>query len=295
MSGLGYAFKQAWISVRRSGRSAIMSIGTITIAFITLGGFLLISVNVQRVVDRWREAAELSVYLQDSINDATQRQLDQVLKEHPAVAGVEYVSKPQALERFRGDFPELTDVAASLAENPFPAAFEVRLRPGTAAADAAEALAEELKGRPGVADVRYDRRWLSRLVSIVAMARFAGLVVAGVLMVGAAFTVAAVVRLSLHARHDEIEIMQLVGAPFSFIRGPFVAEGLLLGGLGAALAFAALWAGHSVLLRWLGADMAGALGQGTARFLGLREITILLFGGLGVGAASGAVASRAAK
>ena len=62
MNGFAYAFKQAWISVRRSGRSAVMSIGTITIAFITLGGFLLLSVNVQRVVDRWQAAAELSVY-----------------------------------------------------------------------------------------------------------------------------------------------------------------------------------------------------------------------------------------
>jgi cell division protein FtsX len=295
MNGLGFAFKQAWLSLRRSGRSAIMSIGTITVAFLTLGGFLLLSVNVQRVVDRWREAAELSVYLQDSIDDQTRRRLDEVLKSHAAVAAVEYVSKPQALERFSGDFPELVDVAGSLADNPFPAAFEVRLRPGPAAADAAEALAEEVKGRPGVADVRYDRRWLSRLISIVTIARIAGLVVAGVLMVGAAFTVAAVVRLSLHARRDEIEIMQLVGAPFSFIRGPFVAEGVLLGGLGAAFAFAALWAGHTLLLRWLGADMAGALGAGTAQFLGLREISILLLGGLGVGAASGAVASRAAK
>ena len=169
------------------------------------------------------------------------------------------------------------------------------MRPGTAAADAAEALAEELKGRPGVADVRYDRRWLSRLMSIITTARIAGLVVAGVLMVGAAFTVAAVVRLSLHARREEIEIMQLVGAPFSFIRGPFVAEGVVLGGLGAAIAFVALWIGHSLLLRWLGPDIAGALGGGTIQFLGLRETAILLFGGLGVGGASGAVASRAAK
>jgi cell division transport system permease protein len=295
MSGLGYAFKQAWVSVRRSGRSAIMSIGTITIAFITLGGFLLVSLNVQRIIDRWREAAEMSVYLQDSIDDQAQQNLEQLLKSHPAVAGVEYVSKPGALERFRQDFPELTDVAGSLAENPFPATFEVRLRAGTSAADAAEMLAEELKGHPGVADVRYDRRWLSRLISIVSFARVAGLIVAGVLMAGAAFTVAAVVRLSLHARRDEIEIMQLVGAPFSFIRGPFVAEGVLLGGLGAVLAFAALWTGQALLLRWLGTDFAGAFGAGTARFLGVREIFILLFGGLAVGAASGAVASRAAR
>ncbi len=294
MNAFGYAFRQAWVSVRRSGRSAIMSIGTITIAFVTLGGFLLVSLNVQQIIDRWREAAEMSVYLQDSIDAQAQQNLEQALKSHAAVAGVEYVSKPGALERFHQDFPELTDVAGSLAENPFPATFEVRLRSGTSAADAAEMLAEELKGHPGVADVRYDRRWLSRLISIVSLARIAGLIVAAVLMAGAAFTVAAVVRLSLHARRDEIEIMQLVGAPFSFIRGPFIAEGVLLGGLGALFALVVLWTGQVLLLRWLGSDLAGAFGAGSARFLGLREILTLLVGGLAIGAASGAVASRAA-
>ena len=98
--------------LRRSGRSAVMSIGTITVAFITLGGFLLLSVNVQRVVDRWRDAAELSVYLQDAIARGHPAPISsKSCGSMRAVAGVEYVSKPQALERFRGDFPELTDVA----------------------------------------------------------------------------------------------------------------------------------------------------------------------------------------
>lgn len=295
MTAFGYAFTQAWVSIKRSGRASLMSIGTITVAFLTLGGFLLVSINAQRVVDRWREAAEMSVYLQDAVSEDTRRALQETLSTHAAVAAVEYISKPTALERFRTDFPELTDVASSLARNPFPAGFEVRLRPGTAAADAAESLAAALKGGPGVADVRYDRRWLSRVTSVIAAVRWAGLLVAGVLMVGAAFTVAAVVRLSLHARQDELEIMQLVGAPFTFIRGPFVAEGVLLGGFGAALAFIALWWGHVFLLRSLGGDVAGLLGTGAARFLGFREVLLLLVGGLAVGAASGAVASRAAK
>src|SRR5688572_31843059 len=93
-----------------------------------------------------------------------------------------------------------------------------------------------ISGQSGVADVQFDRTWLARLMGVVNSARMAGAVVAGVLMLGAAFTVGAVVRLSLYARRDELEIMALVGAPFSYIRGPFVCEGLLLGGLGAAVA-----------------------------------------------------------
>ena len=117
-----------------------------------------------------------------------------MLRARPEVAAVEYVSKEQALQRFRADFPELADVTSSLAQNPFPAALEVRLRTDGNADAAAEALARAVSGRAGVGDVRFDRRWLSRLLGVVTSARVAGLVVAGILMLGAAFTVGAVVR-----------------------------------------------------------------------------------------------------
>ena len=72
------------------------------------------------------------------------------------------------------------------------------------------------------------------------------------LAVAAALTVANVVRLAAYARRDEIEIMQLVGAPFAFIRGPFVAEGVLQGGAGALVAIVLLWAIFLVGRAWYG-------------------------------------------
>lgn len=292
---VGYAFEEAWASIRRAGRSALVSVGTIAIAFLTLGGFMLVSVNVQRVLDRWLQTAEVSVYLYDDLSEELRSGLEQFIQQQPAVAGVEYVSKERALERFRTDFPELLDVTASVTQNPFPAAFEIRLRPGDTGAAAVEDLTANLAGRDGVADVRYDRRWLTRLAAMVTTARLAAAVVAGVLMLGAAFTVAAVVRLSLHARRDEIDIMQLVGAPFSYIRGPFIVEGLLLGTAGAVVAWLAVAGLYWAIARWLGADLAGLVGEGQLRFLGGRETAVMLLGGLGVGAAAGTVASRSAK
>jgi cell division transport system permease protein len=291
---IGYAFEEALASLWRSGRSALVSIGTIAIAFATLGGFLLLSVNVQGVLDRWLEAAEISVYLHDTATNAEREALEQMLRARPEVAAVEYVSRERALQRFRADFPELADVTSSLSQNPFPPALEVRLRTDRDADAAAETLAREVSGRAGVGDVQFDRRWLARLLGVVTSARVAGAVVAGILMLGAAFTVGAVVRLSLYARRDELEIMALVGAPFSFIRGPFVVEGLLLGGLGAAVALVAVSILYSLLGRWIGSDMAGLAGTGQLRFLGLGEIAIMLLGGLSVGAAAGTLASRAA-
>ncbi len=295
MTVVGYSFEEAWVSLRRSGRSALVSIGTIAIAFVTLGGFLLVSVNVQDVLDRWLQAAEMSVYLQDSATESDREALDRFLRSHPAVAAVEFVSKARALERFGADFPELRDVTAGLGDNPFPPVFEVRLRTDDGGDPAAEELSRAVSGRAGVGDVRYDRRWLSRLVGLVNTARLAGALVAAILMLGAAFTVAAVVRLSLYARRDELEIMQLVGAPFGFIRGPAIVEGLLLGGIGATLALGAIAILYSAATQSLGADLAGLIGVGELRFLGLLEMGIMLAGGITVGAVAGTVAARAVR
>lgn len=291
---LGYAFEEAWASLRRAGRSAAVSIGTIAIAFATLGGFLLISVNLQRVLDGWLESAEVSVYLYDELSEELRAGLEQYIRDQPAVAAVEYISKTRALERFRTDFPELVDVASTVEDNPFPAAFEIRLRPDAADDATTEDLTTGLARRDGVVDVRYDRGWITRLMGIVTTARITAAVIAGVLMLGAAFTVAAVVRLSLHARRDEIDIMQLVGAPFSYIRGPFVIEGLLLGGAGAGVAFMLTALLYSSVVRWLGPDLAGLAPDGQLHFLGFRESMVMILGGLGIGAGAGTVASRSA-
>jgi len=295
MTVLGYALEEALASLRRAGRSAAVSIGTIAIAFATLGGFLLISVNVQGVLDRWLEAAEMSIYMLDTASDDDRRELEEFLRAHSAVSAVEYVSKERALERFRADFPELRDVTEGVGRNPFPSAIEVRLETGNGVDAAAEALSRLAADRPGVGDVRYDRRWLARLLGVVTGARLAAAIVAGILMLGAAFTVAAVVRLSLHARREELEIMQLVGAPFSYIRGPSIVEGLLLGGMGSAVALAVVAMLYSVLSRWLGADLAGLVGSGQLQFLGYAEVAIMLLGGLGVGAAAGTLVSRVVR
>ena len=295
MSVIGYSFEEAMASLRRSGRSAVMSIGTIAIAFATLGGFLLVSVNLQSVLNRWLEAAEMSVYLVDGVTDEERSALEQFVRAQPEVAAVEFVSRERALERFRVDFPELRDVADGVGENPFPSAIEVRLKGSLAGYASAEQLSRQIAGRAGVADVRYDRRWLARLIGIVASVRIGGALVAAILMLGAAFTVGAVVRLSLYARRDELEIMQLVGAPFGYIRGPFVTEGLLLGVVGAAVAVLVVAGVHAALVRAVGADVSGITGVQQLRFLGWQEMAGMVLGGLVVGALSGTVASRAVR
>jgi len=147
----------------------------------------------------------------------------------------------------------------------------------------------------GVADVRYDREWLTRMSAGLDAVRGAGLALALLMAFAAAVTVAAVVRLGLHARNEEIEIMKLVGSPVSFIRGPFVAEGLLQGGLGSLIAVALLWAGFAAVRASWGGDLSAVLDGAAIQFLPVKLVGLLVAGAMLVGGAGGFAASRHAR
>jgi cell division transport system permease protein len=292
MTAVEYAFREAGASLWRERGSNALAVVAIALAILVLGGVLLISVNVQRLVAEWSSAAEFSVFLRDDATSEQRGALEAMIDSSGVAAGREYVSKAQALARFRRDFAELASLASSLESNPFPASVEVRVRPDPQSSERAQSLVARLAAAPGVADVRYDREWLSRVTAALDAVRGIGAVLGGVMVLAAALTVATVVRLTLHARRDEIEIMQLVGSPYAFIRGPFVAEGLLQGGLGALLAVAALWAGFTVALAWWGGALGDLVPATSLRFLPAHFCAWLVAGGMAVGCVGGLAATR---
>jgi cell division transport system permease protein len=259
-----------------------------------LGGFLLASANLQRLGEEWSRSAEMSVYLDDEATPAQREALEALLAPGPLVAGAEFVTKAEALDRFKRTFADLATTAGTLESNPLPASYEVRLQPQNGASAGVDGLAERLRRMPGVSDVRYDRQWLERLATTTEIVRAVGVVLGGVLIIAAALTVATVVRLALHARRDEIEIMQLVGAPTVYIRGPFVVEGILQGGIGALVALLVL-AGTYLLLRgrYL-VPLAAAVNLSSVRFLSAGRCALLLVGGMLVGCLGGFLAGRRA-
>lgn len=168
----------------------------------------------------------------------------------------------------------------------------MRVNPAAERDGRAALLVRRLGEMPGVADVRHDQEWLTRASAGLNTIRAAGLALAALMAAAAAVTVAVVVRLGLHARREEIEIMNLVGAPLRFIRGPFVAEGLLQGGIGAALAVVLLWLAFAVVRGAWGAGIAGALDGGALAFLPPMIWITLIAGGMAVGSLGGFAAAR---
>jgi len=288
---LRYAIEEAGLSLWRGRQAGLLSTLTIALALFVLGGFLVVTANLDRLGAEWGRAAELSVYLNDEVSPEQRRAVDAALASSDVVASREYVSKADALTRFRQTFSDLSRALDGLGGNPLPASIEARLRAGPDTSAAVDALAARLQQMPGVADVRYDRQWLARLMSAIGVVRGVGLVLGAVLTVAAALTVANVVRLALYARRDELEIMQLVGAPQAFIRGPFVMEGVLQGGAGALLALAALGVAFLALRGRYLVPLASAINISSVRFLPVELCVLLVVGGMAVGCLGGLVAA----
>jgi cell division transport system permease protein len=297
MRALKYFINEATESLLRSWRSAALAVLTITAGLFVLGFFLMVNNNLQRVVGRWSEAAEMSIYVKDDISKEQLQSLQGMIAQSGLAEESRYLSKADAIKRFREDFPDLAAAADRLDRNPLPASIEVRLgsRARSAGNTATDELATTLAKQPGVADVRYDRRWLSRLGSAVSVFRTIGVVIVALLGIAAALTVANVVRLAAYARRDEIEIMQLVGAPFAFIRGPFVAEGILQGGVGAILAVVLLWIVYLVGRAWYGQLALEGLGITNLVFLPIGALFTLVLGGMALGCLGGLIVARSVR
>lgn len=296
MRALKYALDEALQSLWRGRQSGLLSTATIAVALFVLGGFLLVTSNLDRLAEEWSGSAEMSVYLGDAIATEEQTQVESrlaTLATGDVVAGFEFVSKESAAARFRETFAELADALDTLDANPLPASYEVRLQPEAAAGGTSvEQLAAELQAMPGVVDVRFDREWLNRLIDAVSMIRGVGLVLGAILTIAAALTVANVVRLALFARRHELEVMQLVGAPAAYIRGPFVMEGVLQGGIGALVALAALAIAFLLARERYLVPFAEAINLSSVRFLPVELCLLLVAGGMAVGCLGGVVAAR---
>ena len=286
-----YAFEEAFASLWRGRQAGLLSTLTIALALFVLGGFLAVTANLERLGAEWSNAAELSVYLKDDITADQRRSLEALLAPSDLVAAHEYVSKPDALARFKQTFGDLAAAVDGVGGNPLPASLEVRLRPGPGVSSRVDELAGRVQQMPGVADVRYDRQWLTRVLSAINVIRGVGFVLGSVLTIAAALTVANVVRLALYARRDELDIMNLVGAPQAYVRGPFVMEGVLQGGIGGLVALLALAAAFFALRARYLVPLASALNVSSIHFLPLELCLLLVAGGMAVGCLGGLVAA----
>lgn len=277
---LSYFFKEAVRRIWVSKRTSFVAVAMIALSLTIVGAFLLLAENLERAVERWQGRSRMNVYFDTAATADQVRAVNTYLAAHRELARRRFVTREEALARFRSYFANVSDVVGQLDENPFPPSFEIELSPRYAQTRAFVAEVAELRAAAGVDQVQYDAQWLERLKRLVSVINLVGLIAGGVLAIAAAFTIANVIRLAMMQYREEIDIMRLVGATERIIRGPFLIEGFLQGTIGGVLAIALLFGGYLAareLLPPASSLMWGFLFNG---FLPWQKIAALIAGGM---------------
>lgn len=282
-SSLSYFTREALRRIWVSKRTSFLAVGMIAMSLMILGSFLLVSENLGRAVARWQGRSRVAIYFDPSATVEQIRAVDQHVAKLPHLERHRFVSRDEALERFREYFSNLSQVVGQLDENPFPASIESEVPPDIARTRAFEEQMNVVRAMPGVEQVQYDWEWLSRLKRLVHLVNLVGIVAGGVLAIAAAFTIANVIRLTMMLYREEIQIMRLVGATERIIRGPFLIEGFLQGLIGGVLAVALLFAVFVSIRHFLAPSSSLLWGFLFAGFLPWQKLAALVVGGMAAG------------
>ncbi|HEV7922721.1 MAG TPA: permease-like cell division protein FtsX [Thermoanaerobaculia bacterium] len=279
-NAFSYFFREAVRRIWISKRTSFVAVAMITISLLILGSFLLVAENLERAVTQWQGKSRVNIYLEAEATPEEIRAVDTFLAARPTLAQRHFVTREQALARFRSYFSNLSEVVGQLDENPFPPSFEVEVTPAIAQSPGFDRDMKQLRRIAGVEQVQFDWEWLNRLKRIISIVNLAGLVAGGVLAIAAAFTIANVIRLTMMLYREEIEIMRLVGATERIIRGPFLIEGLLQGTLGGVLAVGLLFLLFEVSRRAIPPSSSLLWGFLFVGFLPWQKIAALVAGGM---------------
>ncbi len=283
LHAIGYCFEEAFAELWRNRLVNLVSIGTIAVSLVILGIFASLSTNLSALLEGWSSRVQVTAYLTDDARPTDREELESLLASLDEVESFEFVSKEQAVERFRSYFPELEGLPGMLESNPLPASIEIQIADGHRAPEDVHQFADALKDGAGVESVDYDLLWIERLTAIIDLVRVVGFFIGGAMVVAAIFTIFNVVKLTVYGRQDEIGIMRLVGATHTYIRGPFLVEGMLQGGLGGALALGLLYLTHQFLLREVLSSSRLVLGAVWLTFLSPQAWAMIVLGGMMVG------------
>ena len=248
-----YLVREAFTNIRINRTTTLIAMATTAFTLACFGVFLLLYLNLRGVVSSLQEDIQVIVYLNDGLSPQNVSDLQQRLNTEQGIASLTYVSKEQALADFRAQFPSELHLLQGLGENPLPASFVVTLGPQFRSSESVKRWAERVRGVPGVAQVQYSREWIENLATVIGYIELAAIAVGAILSAASVTIIASVIRLTVYARRDEIEIMQLIGATGAFIKIPYLLEGAVLGALGGALSLALLKGGFELFKLQLGA------------------------------------------
>jgi cell division transport system permease protein len=280
---LRYFLTEAFSNLWSNRLNNFISMAIIVFSLFTFGLFVLTAENLNEMIGRWTENVRINVFLSKCTNRGESVKLESMIKLSSVVANYQFITEEQALRRFQSYYPGMKQLTTDLDGNPFPSSYEITVRKEFQNKDSVQELVSLLRKEKQVEDVEYDQEWIDRIQFIIRFVRIIGLFFGGILMFTATISISNVIKLMVLSRKDEIEIMKLVGATNSFIKGPFLTEGILQGFLGGIAAVVSLYILYLGILTKVSSLNAPFFTNDLLHFLSTQMVIAVIVGGMVVG------------
>ena len=274
-----YTLKQAFLQVFRNRAMSAASIFAITAMLLILGLFFVIVININTAATVIKQDYDsIEVFLLD---ETTEKQADTIAAEiagEDGVKDVTYRTKEEAMVELKSRWGESGYLLDTLTENPLPNSIIIHID-DLAYADA---IAEKAATFDGIEDVKYYKETVDKLLSATKFIQLAALIIMAFLIIVSIVVVSNTIKLTVFNRAREISIMKYVGATNWFIRGPFLAEGILIGMIAAAVSAAVCGFAYSEIVEMIGNDIFAVLSTPMVPVDFLVEHIVWIFGALGI-------------
>lgn len=246
-------FRQTGRNLRQTWTSQFMTFLTVSLSVLIFAFFYLVYTNMIGAGDRLSDDLRLTVYLEDEPGVEMQEQLRRKITNFDDVEEIHFISKEEAYERFARQLGKDSDVLADMPRDFLPASIEVVPLKSLRGYNQIKLFSEYLASLPGTEKVQYGQEWVERFYYFTRLLTIVVLLSGTLLILTATFMVAYTIRLTIMGRQDELELLKLVGATNSYIRTPFLLEGILQGLMGSMIGLFALYG----LFRWINSHFAG--------------------------------------
>ncbi len=231
-------------------------------------------------------------FLEKNLPEDKRSLVEEKLKGSSLIEAVQFISQKQALEEFQNNFPELRRIIENLRVNPFPSSFETTISEENISSSETLMFIQEMKEMKGVEDIQFNRDWVEKMQSFSRLAQAVGFFFGGILVLASFFIISSVIKLNVFARQEEIVILRLVGATNTFIRIPFLMEGMILGILGGLVSLLLIFFLIKFFPLYLGASLGVFNELLNFRYLSPSQIIMLIATGAFIGF-SGSLSSLA--
>ncbi len=272
-----FSLRRAWQGFWRNAVMSLAATATMVLMLLLLAGFWIIQTGLLAGLQFTEEKVQVEARLYPNTTDTQVLALQAQMRSMPEVASVVYISRDDALARFRASMAAQgrEDLTRYLDSNPLYASLEVKLVDPTQV----RVVEDALRADPSIKNVYNIEDLVDRVLTITSVLRTAGTAVLVIVGIIALFIIINTIRLAVLARAEEIEVMRLVGASDAFIRWPFVFEGAFVGLLGSVLTLVILAAVADPLSAFM-ADFFRVL---PLQFGSLTRDLVTLIMGAGVG------------